>query len=262
MKTRFLAALASAMLLGSLLAPSVSAVTLQTNLAGRPLNGNTVLWCTGVAYGRVNGAMVIFTANHCADGRQPGDYVYGATGQPLGTWGSNGTSTPYDLAWIKLLNGNWPTVPYQIYRGDCSDGTCPGGTSSYWTVDNLQGSNDYSCANAPLHTGADVWENWRTTVDDHSRARLGEFLSMGPTTAGGGWSTPCMLQTNLLYSTTYKHSGAGLVAHTGEVLGVATSVDGSGRLRFSNFREAITRLDNALPGGAYLCTGSLGNDCL
>lgn len=263
MKLRRLASFVAVLVLFFSLAPSASAVTLQTNLAGRPIWSDTIQWCTGVAYGRVNGYMVLFTAAHCRDHGSGYDYQWGdpvpsSTGAILGFWEETAASSKYDLAWIRLTSGSWPTVPYQIYRGDCTDGTCPGGnTSSYWQVDNLYGSNDYSCANAPLHNGASAWENWRVDQNDHYRARHGHFSYMGPVTPSGSWATPCMLQSDLYYSTTYKHSGAGLVADTGEVIGVATGIDSNGQLRFSNFREAILHTS-----GAHLCVSSMGNDCL
>lgn len=267
MKHRLRALIVSAMLALTALLPTAAPVSADhtTNLAGRPIHTSTAGpwpdgWCTGIAYGRVNNALVLFTAAHCDNGTSPPDYgdvIYTASGQPLGQWFTTAVSRTWDLGWIRLYAGAAPPSPYLIYRGDCVN-LCYGGSSSdYWTVNNLYGTSSWNCTNGPARVGATVNENWRTTQSSTTVYRTGtvvDFLNA---------DTPCMFETSLLYSPTYRHSGAGLVDNNGEVIGIGTSINpANGRIRFSNFREAITAIDNDYVYGAHLCTYSLGNDCL
>lgn len=250
-----------AMLLSSLFisVPTASAISLTTSLAGRPIKANTLDWCSGIAYGKIQGKMVLFTAYHCEDN---GTYVRGTVvtngqGLRLGTWDYSLTSKNYDLAWIKLDSGNWPPAPYVIYRGACDSG-CYGGTSDYWTVNNKWGDPNYSCAN--LGTGRLVGENWRS-----SQTSVANYIQ-GYVTEDD-WPN-CSMLTNIGSHCPWKDSGAGLVTMSGEVVGIghASTVDCGGTLIFNNFREAITRMDDYYVtvspyAGAYLCTEAGGTSC-
>lgn len=262
---------ASVLLAFAVLLPAAgpaSAVTLQTDLAGRPIHAGTAFgqswttsWCTGIAYGRVNNAMVLFTAAHCDNETSPpayGDVIYASTGEPLGEWFHTATSRSYDLGWIRLYSGNWPPSPYLIYRGEC--GTSPycygGSTSDYWTVNNSAGNANYRCSvvAGEVNSGTSVYENWRTTQSSTTKYKTTSITHID--NAG----SHCKMRTSIPRDPNYKHSGAGLVDGNGEVIGIASTAN-SGYLEFTNFYDALGAIDNEYVYGAYLCTSAMGSDC-
>ena len=127
-----------ALLLGALTLPTPVAAADPTNLAGRPISGGYDPNigggnCQGIAYGRVNGALVLFVPHHCRhhsefiNGKwvqvvnsmdRSGMVVYGPNGTRIGTWGPLSTpSATHDLSFIYIDAASKPTNANQIYRG-------------------------------------------------------------------------------------------------------------------------------------------------
>jgi len=249
------------LLLSSLLVavPSASAVTLTTNLAGRPIKADTLKWCTGIAYGKINNKFVLFTANHCNDGiYKPGTVVNGSAGR-IGVWGGSltGPWAAYDLNWIVLDSGAVPSNPHQIYRGNCNiPGGCVfgTGTSSWWTVNNKLGNSAYSCANMGSHLSSLVAQNWRTTQSSTTPFVAGEV----DTIVNG-----CEMLTSIDSHCPYKDSGSGLTDLNGEVIGIghASTVNCGGQLIFTSFYEGLKKVDAYYDAivphiGAWLCVNT------
>jgi hypothetical protein len=140
------AVLAAAVVSLSVLAAPVSAADTE-NYAGRLIQLTHGAICHGTGYGSVNGTKVLFAARHCnTGGSEP---VWGRNGLVIGYWanncadgvaptpsqncegaGSNPTAYnnigQYDMSFIWLTAGYFPSNPHQVYRGVT-------GVGDWWT---------------------------------------------------------------------------------------------------------------------------------
>lgn len=125
------------LLIGALAIPAPAYAT-SVNVAGRPIEGNINTGhagsCMGIAYGRVDGLLVMFVAGHCRyhqegcpsnchdvinSQNEPGDSVMGPTGVSIGTWAAIHTEIQqHDLTYFWVNAAGTPPNANRIYRGD------------------------------------------------------------------------------------------------------------------------------------------------
>jgi hypothetical protein len=140
-----LARLAPLLLLIGALALPAPAYATSVNVAGRPIQGNINTGhagsCSGIGYGRVNGSLVVFLADHCRTGHsenEPGDPVMGPTGVVIGTWASIIPAIQqHDLSYFWVNAAGTPGNANRIYRGDVAG-------SDFWEM-TAQPSSALSC---------------------------------------------------------------------------------------------------------------------
>lgn len=120
---RILISLLAVMLLATAFAAPVAADD-TSYLAGKPTNGKGFgegSTCPGTAYGRVNGSMVLFVVRHCNNNHISGLAKFGPSGESIGTIGYpplGFNAAAYDMAWIVLPSGQWPTYRNRVYVGN------------------------------------------------------------------------------------------------------------------------------------------------
>ena len=115
-----------------------------SNLAGRPISGGYDANihggnCQGIAYGRVDGRLVLFTANHCRFSNgvinpedRSGQPVYGPNGSRIGVWGPTSTvASTHDLTFIYIDAAAKPANTNRIYRGPYNGA---GGVDDWWVM--------------------------------------------------------------------------------------------------------------------------------
>jgi hypothetical protein len=243
----------SSLLVASLLfvsAPKVDA-SYTVNLAGRPIMGSAYTWCQGVAYGRVDGALVLFTANHCADGRGQGDIVLDPNGSMLGSWHYTGHSEEHDLAWIELIAGAHPSNLNQVYRG----GFAP---TDYATITQPYPSSSLSCASIDSRFGVATSQYFQNTTQSIANPRTGHIT-------GYTWYTPstnqCLVQTDIpAQCCGIKDSGSpfGLYGFSYTMFALATGGANGGGLQVTPLYEGIHAIDDFYYArgnhlGAFMC---------
>jgi hypothetical protein len=167
-----------ALVLGALTAPSPAlADTYTGNLAGRPISGKATQGtdfsdpnvnsgtsgCAGLAYADVNGKMALLTAGHCMGDTHAkrleavGKTVKSPVGTTLGEWGPLVNNIDnHDLGYIKLYEGNWPSVRNQVYRG-----AVPG--DDWWTITAMPGL-DLKCSDLEDEFGLDIYQNYQYEI--------------------------------------------------------------------------------------------------
>lgn len=162
------------------------------NLAGRPFTGTSGLpWqahCHGIAYGRVNGYKVLFTARHCNggwdrdgnntedgfesqpndgipdggldswDGYSDGELIWDRYGNYLGIWRQPAATAFYDLAYIQLGAYVWPTNPHQVYGGVHPDT----GATIWRSITYQRPPVGLSCASIDDLVGATIYNSFQS----------------------------------------------------------------------------------------------------
>ena len=213
----------------SLLATAPSAFAAYTgNLAGRPIDGSASTSCQGLAYGKVDNSIVLFTAAHCAGAA--GSAVKGPTGTTIGYWWADvGGAASHDFAAIILISGNWPSALNRIYRG-----------GSDWIITQRWPSSSYSCVGISNDFGSLIYQNFQATSTSTTPYRTG--VMTGFASNGGG---SCEVQTTIPYHPTSKDSGSSFLLSgvTNQVFAVATRQIG-GNLVATPAYEGIKALDN------------------
>lgn len=254
------------MLLASLVAAPVSADDTR-NHAGRTLTltsadaeADNEIACQWAAYGKVNSQRVLFTANHCfsdkANAPRLENYYDGRTivdedGRAHGTTPTSATqcSATYDLCYIYLLPGRWPSNPHQIFAGRDSLGLF-----RWSTISTYQGSSDYDCNSNYLRVGQGVHEYQQDVQTGLQLPYSGRVTGY----QGSGW---CALKTDIPASTTYRHSGSPLMncdyGGTCSLIGVGTWNEGG--MWYASARQGILAIDaywqtRGFGSGAKFCT--------
>ena len=252
---------AVALLLGASATP-VAAMT-GPILPGRPIStdGHTGNGCRAWAYGRVNGAMVLFVADHCFATQQEGAAVYdmganpdqfiGYMGKRSNLWGGN------DVAYIVLDSTRIPSSGRnRIYRGDVTNNGLT--SDDYWYVTHQP---DWGCSEPYLNTHYyDVvyvpFQSSQSTTTDYRYGRM-----LGHTSNG---NDGCLVATDLqsrLSQGVCCDAGSAFVPSwdTGTVWGVATDAPNN-KLRFNSVKEGLDDLNAYMldhgGSGARLCTTS------
>jgi hypothetical protein len=256
------------LLLGALVAPAPTAAILPpgdggtTYFPGRMLRDDQVLGtdhCRVAAYGRVNGAVVIFIANHCGPtgGAYEGLVARTNSNIRIGVYGKRELGwTNNDLAYI-ILDAAWvPSVASgmrnKIYRGDVSG-------SDYWTMTTQPTVGDGCSAFA---SSKNVYENWQRYFGTDTAYRTGQTLGAGPDGCGTDGGN---IQTNLdWHGGVCCTSGTPVVAQrdTTTLTGMITGQVG-GLMYFETFAEGLADLDaywdtHGNWSGAKLCVDA---DC-
>jgi hypothetical protein len=237
-----------ALLVAALAAPTPVAAAITLNLAGRPYGPSSDYYCHGLAYGRVNNELVLFTADHCW-----GDDLSG-WGPTIGTWGPrniNG-SGEWDLAYIRLnLSQHNPSVKNQIYRGPVTG-------NNYWTI-TAQPSPSLACDGRNWGNNYTVYHNYQ--MSDASLM----YYRTGSTTQEVSLSPPP--NTCVIYTTLSKHQGKDsgspfvLSGNTNTLFAVATSTGPNNTVAIAPIYTGLLKLDQYWQNagthtGAYLCTTS------
>jgi hypothetical protein len=239
-------AMLAMLLVGSLFVgvSGAAAVTYNGSLAGRPIDGNAASTCQGLAYGRVNGLVVLFTAAHCAGAG--GTVVNGPNGR-LGTWMADVGGAAHDLAAILLDYGNYPSNKNQIFRGN-------GG--QWWTITQAIPSANIGCVGLAGRFGNTIYQNFNHSLVSDDTWRDGHDTSFY--SHASDYSS-CLINTDIVYHSLYKDSGSSFLmyGYTNQVLGIATLRNGS-NLVFTPAFEGITALNNYWKShgsaqGAHFC---------
>lgn len=107
-------------------------------------NGRQANFCRGTAYGKVDGDLVLFVANHCDAGAIEGQPAYTNGWVIIGTWGKRLQGwANNDLAYIRLYPSWRPTSGLnKVYRGSIAN------ESNFWTITSQPGVYD-GCAGFP-----------------------------------------------------------------------------------------------------------------
>lgn len=253
---RKLVSLLGALALLLALAPSVLAYD-HTNYAGRPMDDDSHNGCHGMAYGKVNNALVLFTAWHCNPtywgGYPSGMPAFGVQGTQIGVWASDwGGASANDLSFIWLDEGQRPYIKNHIYRG------WQGGTSNdYWTVNVAYPNSGLSCANIASKFGRTVYHNWQDTAFTQYSYRSGTMTGFGDLSG----STRCNVETTSTWHTNLIDSGSPFVygALTNQPFGLAQGQNyANGRLWIAPFYDGWSRLNSywlahGAGVGAWLC---------
>jgi hypothetical protein len=236
-------------------APVAAAET--KNLAGRPIiNG----WCHGLAYGIVDNDPVLFTAHHCrniVDGVavDTGDPVNNQNGVKIGVWGPNAAQiNRWDLAYIKLDNGDWPVNRNRIYRGAVSG-------NDYWTI-TAQPANALDC-------NGTNWDNLISTIYQNYQAN---WTTTTPyrqgTTLDYVWvnGEECLIETSLTPHSTCCDSGTPWIhgSATNKLWAVGTYKHS--HIEVTPVARAMYELDQHYADigdhvGAWMCTSSTDGAC-
>lgn len=236
-----------ALLIAALAAPTPVAAAITMNLAGRPFGGDAAYDCHGLAYGRVNNELVLFTADHCW-----GDPLDGF-GPNIGTWGPrnlNGSGA-WDLAYIRLnLSVHNPSVKNQIFRG-------PVAGNDWWTI-TAQPPPSLACNGRAWGNNYTIYHNWQMSAVSLMLYRTGLTTQEVPL------STP---NSCVIYTTLGKHqgkdSGSPFVFefNTNTLFAVASSTGPNNTVAIAPIYTGLLKLDqywqnNGTHTGAYLCTTS------
>jgi hypothetical protein len=255
--------------------PPVEAAWNGVVMAGRVLrsvNPDTS-GCRATAYGRVDGNLVLFLANHCKQfGEQFGnDMPFGPAytdgGVQIGWWG-NGTTIACncpnswednDLTYITLdVNSVWyPTSGRnRIYRGDV---TGNGLTSDDYRNMTTQPTASDGCSSYPIGgTWLDdnVYQMWQQTMTTTYTNRVGTPTQKTSVNDG------CLISSNLSVHGSCCDSASPWVGSwdTTTLHGLATDAPG-GLLRYNSFFEGLFDLDayfdtHSNHTGAKLCITS------
>lgn len=237
------------MLVGSLTAilamPSaVMASPYTGDLAGRPYGGSAVTSCHGIAYGRAGGSLVLFTAKHCRG--TAGTDVIGPTGSAIGFWPAITAADSYDLSYIVLYAGNYPSAKNIVYSG----------SGSFTITRNPPGA--IGCNNlgigGGIPWGTAIYQAFQTSTTSTYGTNNGTIT--GFATHNGD---QCIVNTTVPYhGPTYKDSGSPFVlnGYTNTVFGVA-STQLNGKLQVNSLYGGINALNAYWVGvngtGAWLC---------
>jgi hypothetical protein len=236
------------------------------NYAGRPLSGDsygadmptgqppiTDIHCQMLAYGKVAGDPVLFTANHCTNIHTLGQTIVDHNGNPFGTIPTSRShcSALYDLCFI-WLNGTskFPHNPHQIYGGRDGDGD-----AQWTTLSTSQGSSQWNCGAMPARIGYNVYASRQNVISNAASPRTGEMIGYSSASSS---TNPCDIITDYV-PTGGRWSGTPITncyLGTCSLVGVGRSIDGNGDLHFGNIREGISHI-NAIwssQGGARFCT--------
>jgi hypothetical protein len=241
-----------AFLVAALAAPAPVAAVVTTNLAGRPIGGSAATSCHGLAYGKVDNKMVLFTAYHCRKDVPGGVVVNGPGGVRIGVWGPDYTALrAHDVAYIKLDNSNWPTVKNRVYRGDV-----PG--DNYWTItENPTFGN--SCQGASWNAiSSVVYQNWQSSTTSTTDYQVGVTLGYDQNNGSS-----CSIWTSVpWHGLGWKDSGSPFVLdnHPHQVWAVG-SAHGGNNLIVTPIYGGILALDQIWANqgthtGAWFCTTS------
>lgn len=207
--------------------------------------------CTALAYARVNGAIVLLTADHCpvGQGEHSGDTAYTNGGVAIGTWGVfNSTWSQNDLEYIILNSTYRPTSGLNlVYKG--------GSPVSYLTVTRNPGSGE-GCSGYVFHQAVqhDAQLNWSTTTSPVS----GYYTSTSSHPGG------CTIQTNVALSTGGIIDSGSPFWKTGDntVEGVTTGncISCGNKLYFNPIYQGLNAMNtyfaNLNGTGAWLCQTS------
>lgn len=270
MKSKFSRVFAALVVAIALMLPMAGTVAAadydgNDNLAGRPIRGTATDWCQGMAYGRINGQMVLFTSGHCyadttgTSGLDVGDDIYNSVGVRLGVLGDKRGAWDKDLGFIWLADGKYPSTGLnKIFRGD----------NEYWTITQPYPSNDISCDNIKYGGTFNSWprgvyHNFQTTITSNYPKRYGGVTGFSSYTD----ASHCTLQTNLeWHGPTYADSGSSfiLTGYGDQVFAGASSVTcrcEGGTIQVTPVYSGIHALDNFWEAngnnlGAYFCADS------
>jgi len=249
---------AMALLLGASATP-VAAMT-GPILPGRPIfvNGQS---CRGTAYGRVNGAFVLFLANHCYDSLATGAPIYdtstnpdtfiGYLGQRSSLWNGN------DLTYIRLDSTRIPASGRnRIYKGDM---TGNGLTSDDYFYVTRNPSTPCSSLPPGGNWLDDIYHPFQATQATTTKYRTGQLF--GKMSNGG--PDGCLILTLLSVHSACCDSGSPLIGSwaTNTVLGIATDREPSNNtIRFNSLYEGLEDLNDYMVdhggSGAWLCQTS------
>lgn len=246
---------AMALSVAALLSVSGSAFAADnTNLAGRPIDGSADSSCQGTVYGRVDGVMVLWTANHCNEG--VGNPVYNADGNVIGLWMSKTIGAPWDLAAISLYPGFYPPDNRNlIYKGN----------GTWWSNGYKMPVTGLSCNNLEdtftYHSNLTVYQSWQPYLTASNSYRTGKM----PGYYTHPDSTHCEVMTTIPnVAAPGKASGSPFFVATygASVAGVATRLGPDG-LNFTPWYSGIRAYDawNKSNGGsgAFFCSNSACN---
>lgn len=237
---KLLSVLASLAMVASLLAASATPVAAADtdNLAGRPYNGNAATECQGTIYGRVNNAMVLFTANHCR-GNRAGDPVYNKAGKRIGQWTASNAGNSGDLTWIVLDTGMYPASNRNYVTANGS------------TFVNRKTMPTVPCS--ALTFPRNMMHYWQPTLANTYAYRLGSATGKDAT------GTYCTVKTNLSVHTGYKDSGSlGVISQEADVVFGVAWYEIGGKIVFGSWYQAIRDVDAAFTGTVKFCSDS---DC-
>lgn len=217
-------------------------------LAGRPIrydgSGNQ---CQAVAYARVNGAIVLLTANHCRQSNDvEGAAAYTNGGVRIGTWGVMDSSwTNNDLVYIILNSTYRPTTGLnQVYRGSVAG-------NDFWTITTSPTSAD-GCAGYVFR--ATVVHDAQATWDTTTAFKTGVTISKTNHTGG------CTIETTIPVSGgTTVDSGSPFLVDQTTVTGIATTKTSNGLVYnpvYQGLDAMNTYFVNLNGTGAWLCQTS------
>jgi hypothetical protein len=256
------------MLALALIAPPPTYAAAVRQLAGLPIAGDAhpgePSWtsaCHGLAYGKVGGKNVLFTAGHCVGnhGNPPGSAVWDHDSL-IGYW----TTDPIkhnDFTYIELNANQWPTNRNRIYRG-----SVPG--PDHWEI-TRDPPWSISCDGVEYYGmyqdegGNYVYHNWQASVVDSIPYRYGQLLSPRLTYGANGechFKTTLETHWSLEPAENWVDSGSPFVIELFEdtVFGVAkgywtNQVTGRSYLTVAPFYDYLRKLKNYWGSSARLC---------
>jgi hypothetical protein len=222
---------------------SVAASPYTGDLAGRPYGGSAATSCHGIAYGRAGGSLVLFTAKHCRG--TAGTDVIGPSGTPIGFWPAITAADSYDLSYIVLYTGNWPSAKNIVYSG----------SGSFTITRNPPaaiGCNNLGIAGG-IPWGTNVYQAFQTSTNSTNGTNNGTIT--GFATHNGD---QCIVNTTVSYHPGWKDSGSPFIlsGYTNTVFGLATT-QLNGKLQVNSLYGGINALNTYWVGvngtGAWLC---------
>lgn len=246
----------------ALVAPQHVAAADGTNLAGRPISGGYDPNigggnCQGIAYGRVNGAFVLFTADHCRKGAggvvnsmdRSGQVVYGPNGTRIGVWGPlSSAGADHDLTYIFIDAASKPTYANQIYRGVVSI------YADWWSMTAQPVVSTDGC-DAQANWGGDTaWQMAQPTSGAIGTPYTSRAATLGVenVSEGSGLTRNCTIVMNGLSTRfgTYVESGSPVVKSgaTNKLFGHVT-----GGITVTPIAHGLAALDNFYGGDTRLC---------
>lgn len=260
-------------MIGALAGPTSVMAADSANVAGSPISGGYDPNigggnCQGTAYGRVDGAFVLFTANHCRyhleNGEnvlnpedRSGEPVYGRNGTQIGTWGPlSSAGSVHDLTFIYINASSKPSNANKVFRGPIS------GASDWWTM-TAQPTSDFGCDGSNLLSGAAVHQNAQpvsgalTAIYRSSSTQFG--YGFGP--VGSGLTRNCTVKvSNTVRFNVFVESASPYVSSLGtdKLLGHATGQWSGGGcasacITFTPIYHGIEHLDSFFGGVTRLC---------